>query len=549
MERLRGRSFFSPIHSKEMVKFPITMVSLFIRAWLRSPAHVILFSIYPVLALFLANIQEIDPNVIWRPMVIGIILAVLLYLLSQTFFKNYIKSAILVTLSLILFFSYGHVFDLIRSIGGIFLEIGRNRYLIPLWIALWGGSLVFILRKPAGSLMGLNRYLNLISIILLLLILAGIIQFSIQQSSTSRTIEQFAIEVPKINQAAAVKPDIYYIILDSYPREDVLLNENGIDNSEFIRELQEIGFVIPPCSRSNYNYTLASVASSLNMNYLDQLPVPMNTDRTNRLPMRELIYHSRAAQTLSQAGYQTVSVEHNYRFMEWEDADIFFKQPQSIFFDTRFRSFERILLRTTALRYLIDAQSDNINKWNRKNKLDPQLDKYYRELFTFDSIKGIPANPEPTLFFTNIDAIHAPLVFGADGSYVGVSDFQDVTLDQINERINPQLLPGSVEYLNKTLLELVKGIIRDSSTAPVIILQGDHAMSNSSRNLIFNAYYLPGNQTQIPAGITPVNTFRLIFNSYFDANLPLLSDRAYLSDYGKTPYQFKETRDKNPVCQ
>lgn len=524
------------------------MFSKLFRAWQRSPAHAILFALYPVLALYLANIQEIDPYVVWRPMVIGIILAVLLYLLCQIFFKNYVKSALLVTLSLILFFSYGHVFDFIRSLGGTFLEIGRNRYLIPLWIAFWGGSLVFILRKPAETLMGLNRYLNLISAILFLMILAGIIRFSIQQTSTSQSIQKFAMEIPEINQSAATKPDIYYLILDSYPREDVLLNENGIDISEFIRELQEIGFVIPPCSRSNYNYTLASVASSLNMEYLDQLPVPIHTDRTNRLPMHELILHSRVAQTLSQAGYQTASVEHKYRFMEWEDADNFFEQPQSIFFDPRFRSFERILLRTTALRYLIDAQSDNINEWNRKNKLDPQLDKYYRELFTIDSIKAVPANPEPTLFFTNIDAIHAPLVFGADGSYVGVSDFQDVTLDQKNERTNPQLLPGSVEFLNKTLLELVKGIIRDSGTPPVIILQGDHAMSNSSRNLIFNAYYLPGNQIQIPAGLTPVNTFRLILNTYFDANMSLLPDHAFTSDYGKTPYQFKETLDKNPAC-
>ncbi len=532
-----------------MVKFSNTMVSSIFRAWLRSPAHVILFALYPVLALYLANIQEIDLYVIWRPMVIGVILAVLFYLMCQIFFKDPAKSALLVTLSLILFFSYGHVFESIRSLGGIFLEIGRNRYLIPLWIALWGVSLAFILRRSAELLMGSNRYLNLISLILLLMILVGIVQFSIQQSSTSQSVQKFAMEIPEIDQSPANKPDIYYLILDSYPREDVLLNDHGIDISEFTRELQKIGFVFPPCSRSNYNYTLASVASSLNMEYLDQLPVPIQTNRTNRLPMRELILHSRVAQTLSQAGYQTVSVEHKYRFMEWEDADIFFKQPQSIFFDPRFRSFERILLRTTAIRYLIDAQSDNINEWNRKNKLDPQLDKYYRELFTFDSIKDIPANPKPTLFFTNIDAIHAPLVFGADGSYVGISDFQDTTLDQINERTNPELLPGSIEYLNKTLLELVKGIIRDSATPPVIILQGDHAMSNSSRNLIFNAYYLPSNQTQIPSGLTPVNTFRLILNTYFDANLPLLPDRAYTSDYGKTPYQFKRNSRQESCLQ
>lgn len=39
------------------------------------------------------------------------------------------------------------------------------------------------------------------------------------------------------------------------------------------------------------------------------------------------------------------------------------------------------------------------------------------------------------------------------------------------------------------------------------------------------------------ASITPVNTFRLIFNLYFGARFELLNDRSYYSTYDN-PYRF-----------
>jgi len=47
---------------------------------------------------------------------------------------------------------------------------------------------------------------------------------------------------------------------------------------------------------------------------------------------------------------------------------------------------------------------------------------------------------------------------------------------------------------------------------------------------ILNAYYLPdGGSEAIYPAISPVNTFRTIFNRYFGGNLPLLEDRSYFS--------------------
>jgi hypothetical protein len=54
--------------------------------------------------------------------------------------------------------------------------------------------------------------------------------------------------------------------------------------------------------------------------------------------------------------------------------------------------------------------------------------------------------------------------------------------------------------------------------------------SNIARLAILNAYYLPGVDSDlIYPSISPVNTFRLILNTYFGADLPLLPDESYLS--------------------
>jgi hypothetical protein len=54
------------------------------------------------------------------------------------------------------------------------------------------------------------------------------------------------------------------------------------------------------------------------------------------------------------------------------------------------------------------------------------------------------------------------------------------------------------------------------------------------------AMYLPGAPAGfLPPDATPVNHMRRVFNLYFDAALPLLPDRFYVSDY-LAPFDLEE---------
>lgn len=118
-----------------------------------------------------------------------------------------------------------------------------------------------------------------------------------------------------------------------------------------------------------------------------------------------------------------------------------------------------------------------------------------------------------------------------------------------------------MQYINSLTLKTVDSILQNAPSPPIIIIQGDHgpgAYTNlffiegsclRERGSILNAYYFPDqNYTHLPADITPVNTFRLIFNQYFGTDLPLLEDHVYFS-YWNDLYNFVEvTNQLDKAC-
>jgi hypothetical protein len=61
---------------------------------------------------------------------------------------------------------------------------------------------------------------------------------------------------------------------------------------------------------------------------------------------------------------------------------------------------------------------------------------------------------------------------------------------------------------------------------------------------ILNAYSFPGIDASILyPSITPVNSFRQVFNLYFDADLELLPDRNYICR-PRQPYAFYDLTDR-----
>ncbi|HOE02018.1 MAG TPA: hypothetical protein PKK24_02530, partial [Anaerolineaceae bacterium] len=87
-------------------------------------------------------------------------------------------------------------------------------------------------------------------------------------------------------------------------------------------------------------------------------------------------------------------------------------------------------------------------------------------------------------------------------------------------------------YLHKRIIGVVDEILAQSEQPPVIIIQGDHGIprlkSENAKFQILNAYFLPGvTDHGLYPTISPVNSFRIVFNNYFNSDYELLPDKSY----------------------
>ncbi len=498
--------------------------------------HPFLLSLYPVVALLAHNMGEMNPVYALRPLVFSLLCGVLVYFML-TRFLSVQRAAVLFFWLGVLFFSYGHVYQLIErvTIGGV--VIGQHRVLAPFWIILLCAGSWFILKRT-GDLATLNRLLNLVSVVLFVVPLFQVTKFEIDRAhaQSNRQIETAYRDdvewLPKDGQLQSeALPDVYYIILDAYMRDDMLRKFYGLDVSPFIDRLSEMGFYVALCSQSNYAHTSLSIPSVLNMNYLQEVAPELMRNNMSWAHMGDYAKRSLVLQLFKQLGYRIVVFDTGNDLDRMENADVVISRatsPWVLLLDFRqVGEFEILFLRTTALRLVVELQPYVLPDWNVVRT--PEQNHYQTILYGLDELAKVPELTGPKFVYWHLIAPHPPFVFAEDGSYLLTGEADP---GYINE----------IKYLNVRILELMQTIIRESRTPPVIILQADHGLDTENRMAIFSAYYLPGNHGKwLYPEITPVNTFRVVFNELFDAGYPLLKDVSYFSEHD-TPYNFTEVR-------
>ena len=127
------------------------------------------------------------------------------------------------------------------------------------------------------------------------------LQLAWMQREKPMVITDFHPEL-HIKQPVETLPDIYYIVLDGYARNDTLAEYYGLDNSGFTDSLQQQGFYVADRSYSNYPVTRWSLTSSLNMRYIHK-----EDQRGNETSyLFSLLRNNEVGRILKAQGYQYV---------------------------------------------------------------------------------------------------------------------------------------------------------------------------------------------------------------------------------------------------
>ena len=477
----------------------------------KNPLYPMLFALFSVLSLTAHNIGQIFIGEMMRPLVFSLLLSGILFWILHRLPRDPHRAALASASLLFLFFSYGQVYSAFE--GQTVFDIGlfRHRILFPAFCLL-GAFLVFWIVRKVKQPSSFTYSLNLVSIFLLIYpsftISSALIRQSFSDASSKNSSE--------ILTTNSNSPDVYYIILDGYGRQDVLQREYGFDNSEFINALQTRGFYVAQCSQSNYAHTLYSLTSSLNYDYLDTLGA---TDDAERI---SLLKHSAVRVAFEERGYSIVAFPTGWSMTEWTDADIYPDYGNSF---TTLTEFETLFLDTTILRVATDY--DRLN-----SKTTPYSQaRRLRVLSMLQTLKEIPSREGKYFVFAHFVIPHPPFSFGADGAWLEINTNTASREEIVNAYIN------QVIYINREILQVIDTLQRESDEQPVIIVQGDHGpppdLTNdpAARMPILNAYYLPdieAAEALYPA-VTPVNSFRVVLNRYFESDFPLLEDKSYFA--------------------
>lgn len=492
-----------------------------------APLYPWIFAAYPATQLAAHNIFEIDVQALVRPVLFSLFVASLGFLALLALYRRSAPAALALLFGLIFIFSYGHLYQFLRANPISEVSLGRHRYLLPAYALLL--SAAFVLAGRSGArLERAAPWLNGLTLALLIVPSLQIAAHLIDARRATQGASAAAAEAAELAGAPTGElPDFYYIILDTYTRADALLRDYGYDNSWFLDELEQLGFYVADCSRSNYAETLTSLTSALNLDYIPQVRNRLSELGLGSEDIFGALSHSLLRAQFEELGYQTVAFQTGFDWSDLRDADVYLSLAERPLDLQRMSAFEVLFVETTAARLLLDTQ------YLLKIADFGAADFRYRahvelQLNILEELPKVAEIEAPTFTFAHILIPHVPMVFAADGSIVDDPGFYSGDkASPINREYLVRGYTNGITFVNRRMLEIVRKLIRDSEVPPVIVIQGDTGLEGDNKMQILNAYFAPRASARLYPSITPVNTFRVIFNAYLGTEYELLPDLSY----------------------
>lgn len=514
--------------------------------------HPFLFALYPVLFLFTSNFDEFTENVLFLPILLAVGFALVVYGVFLLLLRKLERAAVISSLIIILALSYKRIFEPLKGVRLVGLKLDSESTLI--WIILFLLVLtVWAVFRFRTRLLTINKALTFISVFLVGFTLVSLVGSEIRTGrlwSHSGATGHIATNNENTSKGT---PDIYYFIFDRYGSSKALKEQYNFDNSQFESFLKDKGFYIARDSTTNYPKTFLSLASSLNMEYVNYL-----TDRTNggkstdQSIVTPIIQNNKVLKYLKNKGYTY------YHMGSWwtptasnPNADRNFIMPNSMYPGAD--EFTSGLLDTTiaasALKQILKDPTA-VSEGPKNN------DHRKRIIYEFNTINEISKIKGPKFVFVHVLIPHDPFVLDKN-----CKPIPEAIVGKNSHQVN---YINQLQCANKNIKIAVEDILKNSEKPPVIVLQADEGPFPMNSNLskdqawknvddtalhekfpILNAYYLPGKKdTQLYQSITPVNSFRIILNEYFGEKYPLLEDKNYIFEDEKNYYKFLDVTDR-----
>ncbi len=476
---------------------------------LNKPVYPFLLVIFFFLHVLLENY---NPSLLrtagWLILVYSIATFVL-FILFKLLLKDWRKAALPVFGIMGFNFFFGSGNDWLRkSFGNTFI----TKMSVILAITLLLLILLFVyLKRTDRKLFRVTQYLNLL--FLLLILVDGSLLLMKGLKGRKATVTDLRNSFSKCDSCA--RPDIYLVIADEYAGKTQLKDLFAFDNSAFENDLQSRGFHILSHSVSNYNATVYSMASILNMDYLHNLHQPSIVNHKDILLCYDLIKNNNLSSFFIKNGYTV----NSYSFFDVADKD---KVITNYFFPSNTllltgQTFIRRFLRNAGSRLVSKEKLFAIKKNDQYN--DIKIDSLTRK-------EVLAKTSQPKFIYTHLDMPHHPYFYDSSGKEIPIEKLTDAySMDR-------QAYIQYLQYCNQKLLSLVDFIKTNSPQPPVIILMSDHGFRQLAADVNRDYYFMNLDAVSFPNNdysrfydsMSSVNQFRVTLNTLFRQQLPLLKD-------------------------
>ncbi len=453
--------------------------------------HLIIFpfllAFFPSWILILKNYDEL----IFQDILISLAIvsvSIIIWIVIRKIIKNSNKAALITGVGVVFFFYFGYVQDALKGILVSNIPVNKTSILVPISIIIFIILTIYFI-KSKNNFESIIKIANVVSITLILVVCVQFI----------------------IPDASAEKPNVYHIILDEYTDNEILTKKFGYNNEKFLEFLNNNGFYMHDKLFSTFGGTVKELNVILNMEYPKKLRW-MSEDY-------ESLNNNKVMSIFSNQDYSVIETNSMMRWKNFSDVDT------KLCYDTNFINSEFLdqVLGKSIIRYFLE-------KYQQDTRRDTVR-------CTFDVLNEITLKTDgPKYVFSHVYVPHPPFLFGPNGENV-IPDRREISGLQSWE--NPQGYVNQLIYATNEITVVIKNIVKNDPNA-IIIVQGDTGtltgteISKKTMKEIYQAhsilYAVRIPDVEDSDYMIPVNTYRIIFNNYFNMNYDYLEYHSYEDD-------------------
>lgn len=465
----------------------------------------VVFSIYPIIHIYLLNTEEITLKMFIHACLSLILLCTILIGIFYITYKDIIKSSITTSVIIFIFYQYlnitvhfdNAVFWCILLVTGIIIFKIETKQLFKIFLVLSTILCFFSIFDTANFLY--NTLIN-----------------------KPKNLAKELVQEQKISTLK--KPDIYIILLDAYPSNEVLKRDFDFDNTEFTTYLEKKNFLVFKSIYSNYSKTICSLPSFLNHKYVDT---------TNKTPS-EAISQAELFKNAYKNGYK-LNFINSFGGFKLQKGFISSVKDISGHYSGTGTTINQAFFYGTFFQKIFPF-------FNNRKSVEDIFWPYLRKETEIKS---------PKLVFAHVMAPHLPYLKDKNGETINTKKRDDILIDEKTKeyKINKQSCLEYLIYTNSQTQKAVDNILRTTNNNAYIIILGDHGLrlhyysKNEDKNLYFLlnekntmnsffntflAFYSPKqNYSEYKDSRTLMNFFINFSNDVFNTNYKKQNDKFY----------------------